>query len=99
MLFSKIIVRDLDGWEWKRLGGWARVPLGWKLLNTLSHQITLEGDGKKYGIKISGDTPVVEVPMTIPRLILPGSDVKYGDWDPTYDHIEQREYRGKKVTP
>ena len=60
-----------------------------------THQISLSGKGRKFGIKLLGGARAIVESPSSPSNIQAGADGrKFGDWDPSFSHIEVRDFEG-----
>ena len=60
-----------------------------------THQLSLAGGGRKYGIKLKGGArSIVETPASPSNIQVGADGRKFGDWDPSFSHIEVRDWTG-----
>src|SRR3990172_6151744 len=60
-----------------------------------THHLSLTGQGRTFGLRlVKGGMGIVESPATPTTVRTNTAGAKFGDWDPSMAHIEQRDWSG-----
>ena len=60
-----------------------------------THQLSLSGAGRLFGIHLKGGAQsIIESPVSPSNIQVSGGGKKFGDWDPSFSHIEIRDWEG-----